>query len=89
MNHRTPSASSGFAVSTYDLLLALVPACLALGIGGAWLLPVSTTAGVLAGGASSALVVSYGLFYRAPVAREREPGSGSEPGRAGLGGTNP
>lgn len=91
MSHRIPSTGNGFAVSTYDLLLALVPACLALGIGGAWLLPVSTTAGVVAGGTSAALVCGYGLFYRTPVARERGPGSGSNSGagRAGPGGTNP
>ena len=81
MNHRTPATSSGsLGVSTYDLLLALVPACLALGIGGAWLLPVSTPTGVVAGGASSALVLGYGLFYRAPVERGRE--SDREPAAA-------
>ena len=77
MSHRiAPTESGSPAVSTYDLLLALVPLCLALGVGGAWLLPVSNPVGVVAGGVSSTLVLGYGLFYRAPVGRER--GSGPE-----------
>ncbi|ESP87354.1 hypothetical protein K933_14748 [Candidatus Halobonum tyrrellensis G22] len=63
-------------------MLALVPACLACGVGAAWLLSVSTATGVLAGGAAAALVVGYGLFYRAPVDRERGRGHGRERDRA-------
>lgn len=89
MSHRTPSTRSP-TVSAYDLVLALVPACLVCGVGAAWLLSVSTATGVLAGGASAALVVSYGLFYRAPVEREHESGRPrrSDPERAGPDGAD-
>ena len=72
MSHRTVSERRSLAVSTYDLLLAVLPLPLAFGVGGAWFLPVPTPLGVVAGGASSALLLGYGLFYRTPVERERE-----------------
>ena len=71
MSHGTAPESEPLAVSPYDLLLAVLPLPLAFGVAGAWFLPVPTPVGVTVGGAASALLLGYGLFYRAPVGRER------------------
>lgn len=71
MPDRDSSAGSSVP-SRYDLLLVLVPLPLAAAVGAAWLSSATTARAVAVGGLASALVVSYGLFYRTPVGDDEE-----------------
>ncbi|MFC6724695.1 hypothetical protein ACFQE1_09960 [Halobium palmae] len=60
-----PRSDGVLSVSTYDLLLALLP--LLLGVGVAWSISVPAAVGAAVGGLPSALLLGYALFYRCPV----------------------
>lgn len=62
-----PQSDSGSGVSRYDLLLAILPLPLLLGVTSASLSPIPLHYGVSLGSLPSVFLLAYGLFYDAPT----------------------
>lgn len=64
---RERSSSTGAFPTRYDLLLAVIPLPLLLGIVGAYLLTLPVALGAGVGGVPSALLLGYSLFVAVPT----------------------